>query len=172
MSGDATPLHRSFVERVLQDDPQAKTGRFRKTVAKALGDPEAEDLREIPQIIPDAYSIAREDDSVIVTAYEVEVSSRLNDRRLRSYAQWWWFLDYLGHDLRLIVVDRFARIGPWTWVHSRWQMPPSSRYDLKNCSCARRRRDASHRTRQRDGAAGRVHGPQGSVHVQRLVPGA
>lgn len=101
--------HRNLVDKLLAE-AGAKRGRFKRAVLSELKlTPEdLEYLAEI-RIAPDGYLFDHTREEVI--CYEVEAGSPINEQRLAPYVDWWWLLDDLGWNLRLVILRSFARHG-------------------------------------------------------------
>jgi hypothetical protein len=122
-------LHEAIIDRLIAATPGAKRFRFKQSILDAVAgkhgdhtpiaaegsdDPTEtyvdchrclmnEEAGDLPR--PDAFTIdaARME----VTAYEVEVTHRVDHDRVSQYADLWWLLDEDYWMLRLVVVDRF-----------------------------------------------------------------
>lgn len=106
--------HQSVVRKL--SELGASTHDFKQAVLKAIRrdcDQETADgLKtdlEPSKITPDAYRIDHEHRTVVV--FEVEKFSALDEVKMSHYIHWWWMLDDLLWDLRLIIVRCFANTG-------------------------------------------------------------
>lgn len=103
-------LEQIALDRVRQQFPDLKRNGFAAAV-RAL-DPDLKGYR--CKFVPDGWTVERigEDiwgqDTVRFTCIEVEDSSRLTPLKLQNYADFWFALDCYGHELRLLVFDRYG----------------------------------------------------------------
>lgn len=61
------------------------------------------------KMAPDGYRIDHEQAEVI--CYEVETTTPINESRLVPYVNWWWYLDDLFWNLRLIILRGYSCHG-------------------------------------------------------------
>ena len=101
--------HRNLVDKLLIE-AGARKGRFKRAVLAELklDHEELKPLEEI-RIAPDGYLFDHEREEVI--CYEVETSSPINEARLQPYVDWWWILDDLGWNLRLVILRGYSCHG-------------------------------------------------------------
>ena len=94
--------HRNLVDKLLAE-AGAQQGRFKRAVLAELK-LEPEDLKPLDKIriSPDGYLFDHPREEVI--CYEVETTSPINEERLQPYVDWWWILDDLGWNLRLVIL--------------------------------------------------------------------
>lgn len=108
---DPPSLHERLIRGLLDGNPNVCRNGFWEAVSKLaaeLGEDGPLD-RARYGFLPDAYLIDRENCEIVL--YEVEVTGRLTDCKLRNLGNFWAWWDGSGeHDWlpRLILVDRFG----------------------------------------------------------------
>jgi hypothetical protein len=101
--------HRKLVEKLLVE-AGAQRRRFKRALISQLKiDPEALGSLATLKMAPDGYLIDHERAEVI--CYEVETTSSIDEGRLVPYVDWWWYLDDLGWNLRLVIVRGYGCHG-------------------------------------------------------------
>lgn len=126
-------LHEAYV-RMLKIQAGVQTGGFRKALRKefckcgpdhtkwSYGTDEDPDsgCQHIPlcdqaiseallrnRVVPDAYQIDRE--RLIVRAFEVDITSALDDRKVEAYSELWWAFDAGEWTFELVCIDRYGK---------------------------------------------------------------
>ena len=110
--GSAT-AHELAIRRLLAGDVRIHRYGFTQAVDALVDNLGCEgDCRVRRRFVPDAYRIDHEKQTIDL--FEVEVTHRVPDAKMRQLADWWEAWDGEGeHDWlpRLFLVDRFGTIG-------------------------------------------------------------
>lgn len=100
-------IHKELVERIVRRYG-ATTHGFKQEMIRLCEESDPAEVARM-RIVPDAYTIGRDDEGGTVTVYEVCVTSAIGHNKFDWYTWLWFELDGVDIELRLIAVDRFGK---------------------------------------------------------------
>jgi len=104
----ADTLHNRLIDKVVREHGASRKG-FAAAIRKAVTTCDAADYFRWWRFIPDAYRV--DEAEMVVTVWEVEVTSRISEEKVNAYINLFWFLDYEDWSLRMLTMSHLGVVG-------------------------------------------------------------